>query len=145
MIDKNYFLTRLANGEDINTIGQNIADMMNEAVAEHAAKVEAEKAAKEKELKAQRLLTAKRSIAEDFIGLIEDYAELVYPESADLFEDYTNEDLDAMIETLDQMFQLLRLTKQYVEAQPVVFNKPANTKATKSDDEVLANFIKSLM
>ena len=44
-MDKNYFLTRLANGEDMDAIGQEMAAMMNEAMAEHKARIEAEKAA----------------------------------------------------------------------------------------------------
>ena len=64
-MNKEYFMARLANGENIDDIGVEIAAMMNAAVAEHSAKLAAEKAAiQEKE-------SAKRELIEELIGIIQ--------------------------------------------------------------------------
>ena len=43
-MNKEYFMNRLANGENMDAIGAEIAAMMNAAMAEHNARIEAEKA-----------------------------------------------------------------------------------------------------
>ena len=156
VIDKNYFLSRLANGEKIDDIGEEIAGLMNAAVADHEAKVAAEKAAAEKAAaeaarKEENLLNTKRELATELMEIIQDYGALVAPDaSAALLDDTTDEDLDMMIQLLDEMFQMLTAMAKLREA----FGDVAETKSksavdfapknNKSDDEVLTNFIKSL-
>ena len=147
VIDKNYFLSRLANGEKIEDIGEEIAGLMNAAVADHEAKVAAEKAAAEKARKEENLLNIKRELATELMEIIQDCGALVAPDaSAALLNDATDEDLDMMI----QMFQMLTAMAKLRDA----FGDVAETKSksavdfapknNKSDDEVLTNFIKSL-
>lgn len=146
LMNKDYFLNRLANGEDIADIGNEVAAMMNAAMAEHTARVEAEKAMKAEAERIANLENQKRDLAVKFVDLVRDYGMLVAPEAAATLENYTEEDLDQMIAAIDNMFALLTLTMMLGEAQTT---QPATPKVTvhvpKSDDEVLSNFIKSLI
>ena len=144
VIDKNYFLSRLANGEKIEDIGEEIAGLMNAAlmnaaVADHEAKVAAEKAAAEKARKEENLLNIKRELATELMEIIQDCGALVAPDAtAALLDDATDEDLDVMI----QMFQMLTAIAKLRDA----FGDVAETKSksavdfapknNKSDDEV---------
>lgn len=140
-IDKNYFLTRLANGEDIDVIGEDIAAMMNAAVAEHQAAQEA--AAKHQaELEKERY---KRELVADMIGIIQEYGMLVNPDAADLLSEYDENDVEVMMSTLDEMFKMMsgmaQLKAALSDVKPVP--KPAKTTA-KTDDEILNDFLKNL-
>lgn len=140
-IDKNYFLTRLANGEDIDVIGEDIAAMMNAAVAEHnAAQEEAVK--RQAELEKERY---KRELVADMIGIIQEYGMLVNPDAADLLSEYNEDDINVMMSTLDEMFKMMssmaQLKAALSDVKPVP--KPAKT-TTKTDDEILNDFLKNL-
>lgn len=143
--DKNYFLDQLRNGTSMDDMGQALANAMNEAQTAYAAEV----AVKEKEAEAAAMAQTKRDMALDLVDIIRDYGRLVAPEAADILDEVDDEDIDAMITTLDEMFQMMtamaqlkaNLEKTYTqipECKPVA-------KRAKSDDEVLSNFIKSLM
>lgn len=143
--DKNYFLDQLRNGTSMDDMGQALANAMNEAQTAYAAEV----AAKEKEAEAAAIAQTKRDMALDLIDIIRDYGRMVAPETADILDNVDDDDVDAMIQTLDQMFQMMstmaqlkaNLEKTYTqipECKPVA-------KRAKSDDEVLSNFIASLM
>lgn len=143
--DKNYFLDQLRNGTSMDDMGQALANAMNEAQTAYAAEV----AAKEKEAEAAAMAQTKRDMALDLVDIIRDYGHLVAPEAADILDEVDDEDIDAMVATLDEMFHMMtamaqlkaNLEKTYTqipECKPV-------TKRTKSDDEVLSNFIASLM
>ena len=134
--NKEYFLEQLRKGQDIDALGQSIADAMNEAVEAHKAEV----AAKEAATKAAELDNYKREIAMNMIDLIKEYGHLVAPQAGDILDAVGDEDIDMMVKTLDEMFNMMRVMAQL----KVSLEKPA-TKASKSDDEVLSNFIKSLM
>ena len=145
MITTNDILARLRNGESMDAIGQSIADVLNAAQSAYDAELEAAKQAQA----ANDLAIQKRKLAEDFIHLVQDYGDLVCPDSRDILSEYTDEDLDEMIAAIDQMFNLLQLAIQMraaLEEKPQTKSHitPA-THASKSDDEVLANFIKSLV
>lgn len=145
MISEKDILTRLRNGESMDTIGQSIADVLNAAQSAYDAELEAAKQAEA----ANTLAIKKRELAEDFIHLMQDYGDLVCPGSRDILSEYTDEDLDEMIAAIDQMFNLLQFAIQMrtaLEEKPQAKSHiiPA-PKVSKSDDEVLANFIKSLV
>ena len=146
MITTNDVLARLRTGESMDSIGNYIADILNEAQSAYDAELEAAKQAQA----ANDLAIKKRELAEDFIHLVQDYGDLVCPGSRDILSEYTDEDLDEMINAIDQMFNLLQFAIQMramVEEQKPQTKShitPA-TKAPKSDDEVLANFLKSLV
>ena len=145
MLSEKDILTRLRNGESMDAIGQSIADVLNSAQNAYNAEVEA---AKEAEA-ANALAIKKRELAEDFIHLVQDYGDLVCPGSRDILSEYTDEDLDEMIAAIDQMFNLLQFA---IQMRTALEEKPQAKShitpvphAPKSDDEVLANFIKSLV
>lgn len=149
--NKEYFLNYLRNGGDMDTIGRDIADAINDARdAYEAEKAIAAKAAEQR--KAEELLETKRAIAEDMICLIKEYGDLINPEVSDCLDDYTTEDLDSMIHTMDGLFATLVVAVKMKEAfanelaaAPVKPVAKPSVKVPKTDDEVLANFIKNLM
>jgi hypothetical protein len=149
MFDKNYFLNQLRNGVSMDSMGQALADAMNEAQEAYTAELEVAKKAQADAEMAQ----AKRDMALDLIDIIQDYGHMVAPEAADILDDINDEDIDAMVETLDQMFNMMVAVNQLkcdLEKATTPTLTPGKvvkvaTKRPKSDDEVLSNFIKSLM
>ena len=132
-MNKEYFMTRLANGENIDDIGVEIAAMMNAAVAEHSAKLAAEKAAiQEKE-------SAKRELIEELIGIIQELAILEGIEADDFT--LSDEEIDQLVEAFTEMFAAVRELKALVKKVDVKPTKVSRI-TSKSDDEVLADFIK---
>jgi hypothetical protein len=128
-------------------MGQALADAMNEAQEAYAAEL----AAKVKEAEAAEIAQTKRDMALDLIDIIRDYGNLVAPEAADILDEIDDEDVDAMVTTLDEMFHMMTAMAELKtklesldKAQTKSHITPAPKRA-KSDDEVLANFIKSLM
>lgn len=136
-MNKEYFMTRLANGENIDDIGIEIAAMMNAAVAEHSAKLAAEKAAiQEKE-------EAKRELIKELVEIVRELA-ILEGMSADEIS-VTDEEINQMVEGFTEMFAAMREVKRLVSqleaAKPATAPKTSHIVA-KSDDEVLADFIK---
>lgn len=144
MFDKNYFLTQLRNGVSMDDMGQALADAMNEAQEAYIA----EQALKVKEAEEAAMAQNKREMALDLIDIIRDYGHMVAPDAADILDDIDDEDVDAMIVTLDQMFQMMssmaQLKANLEKAQTTSRITPV-AKSSKSDDEVLAKFIASLV
>lgn len=145
-ISKEYFLSRLANGESINDIGNEIAEMMNAAVAEQEAARKAEAA------KAANLAAQKKAVGAKIVDLFREYAALTGNDVMNELE-VTDADLDTLIDALDQTFSLMSAMKDLKDAiqaipdekVPMVHAKLNRAKANaKSDDEVLADFIASL-
>lgn len=149
MFDKNYFLNQLRNGVSMDSMGQALADAMNEAQNAYIAEQEIAKA----EQAAQEMAQAKRNLACGLIDLIQEYGDLVAPDAAEMLDDIDDEDIDAMVDTLDQMFNMMTAMvqlKRDLEKATAPTLAPGKlckvaTKRPKSDDEVLSNFIKSLM
>lgn len=142
--DKNYFLNELRNGVSMDAMGQALADAMNEAQEAYAAEL----AAKEKEVEAAAMAQNKREMALDLIDIIRDYGMMVAPETAEMMDNFGEEDIDMMVNTLDEMFRMMAALAQLkVDLEKGCTQIPACkpvTKRAKSDDEVLANFIASL-
>lgn len=152
-MNKEYVLNRLANGESIETIGKDIADMMNAALDEYKAAEAAKRAEAEAAAKKTADAQHKRDIAEDMIALIKEYGHLVAPECDDVLENYDEDDVLAMIETMDQMFNLMvsmaEVKKLFGDNAPAIKATPVKksaitTKKDKTDEEILADFIASL-
>ena len=140
VIDKNYFLDRLANGEDMEAIGQEMAAMMNAAMAEHNANLEAE-AAKQAEIEKE---VAKRDLMAELVEIIQELAILEGMDPEDL--QVTDEDMDQLIAAFTEMFAAMRdLKKMFAgleekAAAPKVAVK--STKIAPTDEQILADFIK---
>ena len=147
MFDKNYFLNQLRNGVSMDSMGQALADAMNEAQDAYIAEQEVAKA---KQAEAD-LIAAKRALAIDMVEIIQEYGELVAPDAEDVFSNVSEDDIDAMVESLDQMFNMmsslmqLKRNLEKAAAAPTLAPGKLHRVAPKSDDEVLANFIKSLV
>ena len=143
VIDKNYFLDRLANGEDMDVIGQEMAAMMNAAMAEHNANLEAGAKRKAEAEKDQ----AKRDLTEELVEIIQELAILEGMDPADM--QVTDEDMDQLVAAFTEMFAAMRDLKKLfasIDTDKVVANIPKVHKATinvkPSDDQILADFIK---
>ena len=133
MFDKNYFLDRLRKGENIENIGQSLADAMNEANEAYEAEQVAKKIQEEKK-------EAKRVIAEKFVDLMREYCELVCQEAKEAFDEVTAADYDDMIATMDNMFGVVQLTMNLRKPD----SKIVKAKSPISDDEILSRFLKEL-
>lgn len=128
MITKEYFLDRLNAGEDIDTIGQELADMMNAALEEKRA---AEEIARQQAADNE---AAKRDIIEEMIELVQEYAILEGMEPDEIM--IKPEDVDQMIAAFTEMFDFMRTLKKLQKITP------AATPNSKSDDQILAEFAK---
>ena len=129
-IDKNYFLNRLAAGENIDDIGQDVANMMNEALEAHRAAEEIKKAAAAK----AENEAAKRDIIEEMIELVQEYAILEGMDENEI--KVSPEDVDAMVAAFTEMFAAMRQLKTL--SARLNEKKPLN----KSDDDILNEFVK---
>lgn len=133
-IDKNYFLSRLNAGEKIDTIGQELAALMTDALNEYEAE---QKAAAAKRAEAEKE-EAKRDLVAEMVEIIQELAILEGMDPNDFI--CSEEDVQELTEGITNMFRTLVELKRLLR-EPV---KPAG-KSGKSDDEILANFITSLM
>ena len=138
MFDKNYFLTRLANGEDMDAIGNELAAVMTEALNEHIANQEAQKAAEaEAEL-------AKRDLVVELLDIVRELA-MLEGLDGELLE-VTDADVNAVTDALCSLFQTLkRIESLLVPAAPATpVRITTKAQAHMSDDEALANFLAML-
>lgn len=153
VIDKNYFLTRLQNGEDMTAIGNEIAAMMNAAIDEHNAALEAE-AAKQAEVEKE---ATKRELVEEMVDIIKELAILegMDPEEMTM----SNEEMDQLVAAFTEMFAAMRdLKKMFADLEVKLESDvehgstsrlhhpgPASGRIVpmaKSDEQILADFIK---
>ena len=151
--DKNYFLDQLRNGQDINVMGQHIADAMNAAMADFAAEQEAARKAEAARVAKVELTAKKKDVGLRMVDLCREYAALSGNTIMDEME-ITDEDMDTLVEALDQTFALMGAMKELKVAidaipddkVPMVHANMQKAKAkAKSDDEVLADFIASIL
>ena len=151
--DKNYFLDQLRNGQDINTMGQHIADAMNAAIADYNAEQEAARKAEAERVAKVELDAKKKDLGLQMVDLFREYAALTGNTAMDEME-ITDDDLDTLVEALDQTFALMGAMKELKVAidaipddkVPMVHANMQKAKAkAKSDDEVLADFLASIL
>ena len=151
--DKNYFLDQLRNGQDINTIGQAMADAMNAAIADFNAEQEAARKAEAERVAKVELAARKKDLGLQMVDLFREYAALTGNTAMDEME-ITDEDMDTLVEALDQTFALMGAMKELkmaidsIPADKVVARNPKTRTATihaKSDDEALADFLATIM
>jgi hypothetical protein len=140
VIDKNYFLDRLANGEDMDVIGQEMAAMMNAAMAEHNANLEAE-AKRQAEVEKE---AAKRDLVEEMCEIMKELAILegIDPNIVEV----SDEMVDQMLAGITASFQLAKYLDGALNDGKIVAHAPKTRTATinvkPSDDQILADFIK---
>ena len=132
MFNMNDIYARLANGEKIEDIGNEITAMMNEAVAKHEADVRAAEEAKKAKADKEQ---AKRELIEKLVKIIQELAVLegMDPDELKVSED----DLSQLTAAFTEMFSAMRdLKKMVVDLETHIGNTP------KSDEQILADFLK---
>lgn len=140
VIDKNYFVSRLQNGESIDNIGNEIAAMMNQAVAEHQAKIAEEAAMKAAEQAAiAEKEAAKRELIEELAEIIQELAILEGLEPSDV--KLKGEDVDQLVEAVTGMFNMMKEIKK-LTAEVHAPVRARTSVIAPSDDQILADFIK---
>ena len=136
MFNMNDIYARLANGEKIEDIGNEIANMMNEAVAKHEAEVRAaEEAKKAAEAKADKD-KAKRELIEKLVKIIQELAVLEGMDPDELT--ISDDEIDQMVAAFTDMFAAMRDIKQALtdlEAHAPKIHNP-------TDEQILADFLK---
>ena len=130
-LEKNFLMKRLQNGETMDSIASEITDLLNEVAAEYA-----------KSQSAALKRAQKEDIANRFRDLLVEYATIEYPELIPAMT-MTEEDVDMMIDTFDGLFNSFKLLAAFSE--PELKKIDITSKQPKSDDEVLSNFISSLL
>ena len=143
MFNMNDIYTRLANGEKIEDIGNEIATMMNEAMAKHQAEQEAARVAAAEAEKEE----AKRELIEELVEIVQELAILEGMDPDEL--QVTEEDMDQMVAAFTEMFGAMRELKKAIadmEAHmPAAAPAKVTVKASKiapTDEQILADFIK---
>ena len=147
MFNMNDIYARLANGEKIEDIGNEIAAMMNEAMAKHEAEVRAaEEAARVAAAEADKA-QAKRELIEELVEIVQELAILEGMDPDEL--QVTEEDMDQMVAAFTEMFGAMRELKKVIadmEAHmPAAAPAKVTVKASKiapTDEQILADFIK---
>ena len=132
MFNMNDIYARLANGEKIEDIGNEITAMMNEAVAKHEADLRAAEEAKKAEADKEQ---TKRELIEKLVKIIQELAVLegMDPDELKVSED----DLNQLTAAFTEMFSTMRdLKKMVVDLETHIGNTP------KSDEQILADFLK---
>lgn len=141
MFNTNDIYVRLANGEKIEDIGNEIAAMMNEAVAKH----EAEEAKRVEAAAQAEKEQAKRDLMEELVEIIQELAILEGMDPDDL--QVTDEDMDQLIAAFTEMFAAMRDLKKMFASLDTDKVKAPKARASvinvkPSDDQILADFIK---
>lgn len=153
-MDMNYFLKRLQAGEDMSDIGNEIADLMNEAQAayeaEEKAKAEAlvkalaeqrarEEAAAAEKAKAER----KAALLRVLVDTIAEYGALECPDLADMFV-ADEDDIQSLADSLTSIFAMIKmLGAAPVEMKTATPARPVVT--VRSDDDILNDFVKNFL
>lgn len=151
-MDMNYFLKRLQAGEDMSDIGDELAELMNQAQAAYEAEEKAKAAALAKELaekKAKDEAAAKAknekkaALLKTMVDTIAEYGALECPELADLFV-ADEDDIKALADSMTSIFTMIKMfgdipakIKSVKPARPVV--------KVRSDDDILNDFIKNFL
>lgn len=138
-ISTEYFMERLANGESMENIGAQIAAMMNEAQSQYVA-AQAAEAAKAAELKQRRT-----DLANTLIGTIQELA-MLEGFTADEVA-MTQEQADEMVDSILAIFETVReLRAAFAPILKALEEESAVQPQSKpkSDDEILANFLRGL-
>jgi ribosome-binding ATPase YchF (GTP1/OBG family) len=134
MFTKEDILKQLNSGKSIETIAAEITDALNEANDEYVA-AQAVSAKRDKKI----------AIAKQFNDLIREYAELECPELASVMT-MDEEDVDALIAAMDELFGVVKMASAMKDmfAEPRLYRSQSDTKAPKSDDDVLSDFISKI-
>ena len=134
MFKKEDILSQLNSGKSIESIAAELTDALNAANDEYIAAQ-----------KVSETRSKKEALARQFCDLIREYAAIECPEAADVLVP-DSDDIDAMIDSIDDMFKALQfaMTMKDMFAEPQICNRRASAKASKSDDDILSDFISKI-
>lgn len=133
MFNMNDIYARLANGEKIEDIGNEIANMMNEAVAKHEADVRAAEEAKRAETDKE---ASKRELVKELVENIKKLAVLEGMDPEELI--ISDDEIDQMVAAFTDMFAAMRDIKHALadlEAHAPKVHNP-------TDEQILSDFLK---
>lgn len=112
MFTKEDILARLQNGETVDSIANEMANVLNEAEAEKKA-LDAAKAAKAEE--ETRVLNAKRAAVDNMLDAVADY--LIAAGEGDLVKEVAEIQTDKVIEMLDGTIEMTKSLEKLRELQ----------------------------
>lgn len=134
MITTKEIIARLNDGETIDDIAADFADLLNIANAEYI-KSTAERQKQE----------SKIALATQMNDLLIAYAELVNPEVAAFMKETADDsDINVLIDSMDHMFELVAAATTIKASLTPLSVSVGNAKAPSNDDDVLANFISKI-
>ena len=143
-MDMNYFLKRLQAGEDMCDIGNEIAELMNQAQSAYDDEVRAKEEALAKELAAKKAKEAeKKELAKQICDLIGQYGAMECPGLESVFA-VSEEDIDAFVKSMTDVFGMFK--NLYAINDNLLANaKNMQVKIEKSDDDVLRDYIAKIL
>lgn len=139
MFTKEAILKEMRAGASIEDIAAEITAILNEANAEY-----------ELQAAASAKRTKKEDIARRFNDLVKEYAELECPGAAKWMEEaQADDDMDALIATLDEMFAGLRYAISMTNSLQKLADASSTdcmngTCAEPTDDDIIASFISKI-
>ena len=150
MFTEKDILTRLQNGESVEAIANEVAELLNKANSTYEAEVEAQKA-KEAELKAQKENEkAKIDDMQDIIDLIAVWANKYYGVEAEVFDTISAEEIIGLIDeckaylkSLDNLVKSFDISNPFACQKAKTPKKPAATMVIDADKK-LADFISKM-
>lgn len=134
MMTTKEIIARLNDGETIDSIAADFANLLNIANAEYI------KSTAERQKQEQKV-----ALATQMNDLLIAYAELVNPEVAAFMKEAADDsDIDVLIDSMDHMFELVAAAST-IKASLTPLSVSVNTsKAPTNDDDVLSNFISKI-
>ena len=131
MITKDYILNKLNEGQSIDTIGQELADVMNAALSEYEAEKEAKAAAAAEAEKTE----AKKDLIREMVEIIQEYAILEGMDPNEIAA--SDHEVEQMVDAFTGMFAAIRDLKALANMAP----KTKTSNKNISDDQILADFV----
>lgn len=134
MMTTKEIIARLNDGETIDSIAADFANLLNIANAEYI------KSTAERQKQEQKV-----ALATEMNNILIAYAELVNPEVAAFMKETADEsDINVLIDSMDHMFELVAAASTIKASLSPLSVSVSSTKAPTSDDDVLSNFINKI-
>ena len=134
MITTKEIIARLNDGETIDSIAADFADLLNIANAEYI------KSTAERQKQEQKV-----ALATEMNNILIAYAELVNPEVAAFMKETADEsDINVLIDSMDHMFELVAAASTLKASLSPLSVSVSSSKAPTNDDDVLSNFINKI-
>ena len=134
MMTTKEIIARLNDGETIDSIAADFANLLNIANAEYI------KSTAERQKQEQKV-----ALATEMNNILIAYAELVNPEVAEFMKESADDsDINVLIDSMDHMFELVAAASTLKASLTPLSVSVGSSKAPASDDDVLSNFISKI-